>query len=389
MDSVTALRQLRQRLPAPTPQNVNLREDMLTEARKLMIDLERPDNTLLRIGYQLVESVTVNAAVKMGLFRVINNCQSKSTEEIARECGADPILAGMILRCLAANGAVQENGSDSYSPNAISRTFSDRKNIASLTFCLDFIASGWLAMPKFLEERNWTNPADPLDTPIAKAWNSKDSMWTILASHPAHESGMLHMESFSLGHKAWTDVYPIAERHGAGAKADSTAVMMVDVGGGLGHQAINTKRNFPELPGKYIVQDLAQAFPPSDQRPTDVEFMEHDFRNPQPIKGARVYYFRFVMHDWPQQHAIDICAQTRKAMQPGYSKLILNEYIVPDVGATRRITNEDMNMLNGGSGMERTEALHRDCLEKAELKITGIFYPGDRISAAVIEAEVA
>ena len=46
-------------------------------------------------------------------------------------------------------------------------------------------------------------------------------------------------------------------------------------------------------------------------------------------------------------------------------------------------------MMSVGGGMERTEAQHREYIEGAGLKISGIYSPGDRISESVIEAEVA
>ena len=76
-------------------------------------------------------------------------------------------------------------------------------------------------------------------------------------------------------------------------------------------------------------------------------------------------------------------------MKPGYSRLIVNEFVVPAVGATFLMAAQDLNMMSFGGGMERAGALHRDCLEKAGLRVVKIYEPGDRISECVIEAEVA
>ena len=86
---------------------------------------------------------------------------------------------------------------------------------------------------------------------------------------------------------------------------------------------------------------------------------------------------------------MNLITQLRKAMKPGYSKLIIHEWIMSAVGASPFMASQDMNMMSIGGGMERTEALHRDYLEKAGLKVSGIFLPGDRFSEAVIESEVA
>jgi hypothetical protein len=76
-------------------------------------------------------------------------------------------------------------------------------------------------------------------------------------------------------------------------------------------------------------------------------------------------------------------------MKPGYSKVIINDWIIPTEGASKFMTAQDLNMMSIGGGMERTEELHRDYIEKAGLKITGIWQASDKISESVIEAELA
>jgi hypothetical protein len=51
--SLEQLKQMRKQLPVATPENVDLREEMLGEARKLMLDLERPDNSVERVAFQV------------------------------------------------------------------------------------------------------------------------------------------------------------------------------------------------------------------------------------------------------------------------------------------------------------------------------------------------
>ena len=52
------------------------------------------------------------------------------------------------------------------------------------------------------------------------------------------------------------------------------------------------------------------------------------------ITGARLYYLRYVPHDWPQKTNIEILTHLRKAMKPGYSRLIVNEWILTARGAS-------------------------------------------------------
>ena len=92
------------------------------------------------------------------------------------------------------------------------------------------------------------------------------------------------MQSFNEGHKNWMDFYPVEERLGKGARTDRDAVMMVDVGGGAGQQALALKNKFPSLPGRFVVQDL-QSLPAEHERVQGIEYQQHDFFNEQPVKG--------------------------------------------------------------------------------------------------------
>jgi hypothetical protein len=96
-----------------------------------------------------------------------------------------------------------------------------------------------------------------------------------------------------------------------------------------------------------------------------------------------------VPHDWSQEFNIHLCIQIRKAVTPGFSRLIVNEWIVLEVGASMFVTAMDINMLNANGGMERTEALHGEYLEKAGLHVTDVYRLDDDVSEGVIEAEVA
>lgn len=53
MTALEQLRQLRLSLPPATAENVDVREEMLDEARKLLLDLEREDNVVERLSFQV------------------------------------------------------------------------------------------------------------------------------------------------------------------------------------------------------------------------------------------------------------------------------------------------------------------------------------------------
>lgn len=158
--------------------------------------------------------------------------------------------------------------------------------LLSVDTSYDLLSPGWFAMPSFLEDKKWKNPTSSTDTPLAKGWNKPDgaSLWEIMKGTPLASSFNIYMATFNEGHRNWLDFYPVIERLGDGADQDPSSVMMVDVGGGHGHQAVSFKRTFPQLPGRVIVQDLPQGLP--IQRAADIEYTEHNFFKEQPIKGT-------------------------------------------------------------------------------------------------------
>ena len=91
--------------------------------------------------------------------------------------------------------------------------------------------------------------------------------------------------------------------------------------------------------------------------------------------GARAYYLHSVLHNWDDASCLKIVRNIVPAMQPGYSNLLINENVVPDVGAAWSITSMDWLMMALGAVRERTERQRRELLGHAAagLRVTGIW----------------
>ena len=74
-------------------------------------------------------------------------------------------------------------------------------------------------------------------------------------------------------------------------------------------------------------------------------------------------------------------------MQIGYSKLLINENVVPDFGAMSSITSMDWLMMALGAVKERTEKQWRTLLGEAGLKVVGI-WTYEQGTESIIEAEI-
>lgn len=64
--------------------------------------------------------------------------------------------------------------------------------------------------------------------------------------------------------------------------------------------------------------------------------MTHDFLlEDQPVKGADVYFFRWILHNWSDKYCVKILRGLIPALKPG-AKIILNDNVLPQPGVLSR-----------------------------------------------------
>lgn len=126
-----------------------------------------------------------------------------------------------------------------------------------------------------------------------------------------------------------------------------------------------------------------------DLDPT-IERLPHDFFTEQPIKGARAYYMHSVMHDWPDDICRSILRRIAEAMKPGYSKILINDSLIPSAGAHWENTACDVSMMALLSSLERSERQWFELIEGGGLglKIVKIWTCGLPGVEALIECEL-
>lgn len=117
---------------------------------------------------------------------------------------------------------------------------------------------------------------------------------------------------------------------------------LVDVGGSLGSVAISIAERFPDI--TCIVQDRPEvvhaAKTPPDLKDR-VTFQAHDFFTEQPVKGADVYYFRWIFHDWADKYAAQILRALVPALKDG-ARIVISEYLVPEPGKIPKMMERDV-----------------------------------------------
>lgn len=74
-------------------------------------------------------------------------------------------------------------------------------------------------------------------------------------------------------------------------------------------------------------------------------------------------------------------------MERGYSKMLINDWVLPDKGASFQAAMMDMNMMANLAGKERTESQWKSLLDQAGLLVVEIWGSSDeeRVIEAVLK----
>jgi O-methyltransferase domain len=224
-------------------------------------------------------------------------------------------------------------------------------------------------MPYYLETIGWkdiTAAPGPFEAGVGEG----DHMFDYLNKRPQLLNSFNDFMAGSLEtRKSWFESFPVNEILLDGASTDPESVLLIDVAGGEGHDVEAFSRAFPKAPGKLMLQDLPPTIDNIKRLDAAVIRQKHDMFTEQPIKGARAYYFRNIFHDWPKDKCIEIMKRIAAAMKPGYSKLLIFEWILPDRDVPLYPALLDVNMMAILNGKERTEAQWLEMLEPAGLKV--------------------
>ena len=210
------------------------------------------------------------------------------------------------------------------------------------------------------------------------------------------------------GKTMWADegAYPVRERLG---DACADEVLVVDIGGGAGHDLLGFRERHPEMKGRLVLQEMPYMIEKVKAEGVCegiVELVAHNFYGSQPVKGmsrwnssltkhyhpcsgekkqkrnpanknsttaAHAYLFHQILHDYSDATCRQILQQIIPAMKAGTSKILVNELVLPDEGANWETTSLDMGVMTCLAARERTEKEFKDLFESVGLVVQGIW----------------
>jgi demethylsterigmatocystin 6-O-methyltransferase len=100
--------------------------------------------------------------------------------------------------------------------------------------------------------------------------------------------------------------------------------------------------------------------------------------------GARIYYFRQIMHDHPDEKAVTILQNTISAMGPD-SLILIDDMVIPNTAAHWHATQVDITMMSSLASRERTLDQWKTLAAKAGLKINQIYTYTNSLRDSILE----
>ncbi|KAI5204008.1 hypothetical protein E4T38_04842 [Aureobasidium subglaciale] len=361
------------------------KSELVSAAQDLILEVERPWDTILRIGWsQPSLPATLCTLIDLKLFErwVASDDEVQSASDLGEMVDCDPDLMSMnyaniimsvesrLLQNLVSHQLLGNPGPDSYSLTDFTRSLADPDQSAAFPFIYEVKSPTYASLPRYLKNEGYRNPIGKSPAACAFTLGTKfdGTLFDYFAQNPdVNERFGRCMKGFAGNLVSWVDQYPTEK-----LLDGLDQVIVVDVGGSTGHDLNAFQRKHRLAPARLILQDLPEVVAKANVE-DGIQLMAHDFFTPQPIKGARVYYLHSVLHDWPDHKAREILQMLKPAMIKGKSKILIHEHVLWPQNNTPLATWSDLLMLGLMNGCERTIGMWKDVIEPVGLVISEVY----------------
>jgi demethylsterigmatocystin 6-O-methyltransferase len=326
----------------------------------------------------------VQIGIDLKIYTTLASTSSEMThKEFVGKTGAAPTLMKHILRSIASYGFIDETAKDTFQANRVTRALAN-PHVQGAAPHIGRVHGPVLAvLPQFLKKHNYQDLDDNKNLPFHEALGTDLVPFEYLQKDPEQMKALGHIMVLDAV-QSWSTSYPV-EKELQGFTPSNESALLVDVGGGFGQHAVLFKEKFPHLEGRIVVQDLPSTLQHLPAKPAGIEFEEYDFFTPQPIQGAKFYYLRHIMHDWPDKDCIRILKNIIPAMGPE-SLILIDDVTLPETNVPWQVSAMVMMMMASLGGIERTKEDWESLLDRAGLKVAHIFRYDDSKFHSIVAA---
>ncbi|MCG7525107.1 acetylserotonin O-methyltransferase [Streptomyces sp. OfavH-34-F] len=358
-------------MPAvPPPEVVRAAEKARADLQKQARELAPPPFALLELA---MGSMVTQALYTVAELRVAETLQDgpRPAAEIAAEVGADAGALERVLRLLASQGVFEagEDGRWALTPMADALRADHPVTMRDLCVLMGH-PSHWEDWDGFLDSVRTGEPSLPK--------RRGAGAFEYFAQNP--EYGGVFMGG--MGNMSATETEPVVAAYDF--SQFGTVLDFCGANGallaGILNSAPDTKGilSDPRIAGNGAAELLA-AQGVADR----VTLADGDLFEPMPA-GADAYVLKHIVHDWPEEQALQILRNVRAAVKPG-GKLLLVEMVVPEEGNEPHSSKlVDLWLLLLVGGRERTRSQYAELVAKAGFRLERVVETAAAVS--VVEA---
>ncbi|KAJ8133130.1 hypothetical protein O1611_g491 [Lasiodiplodia mahajangana] len=376
------------------------RRRLVEGGRKLAESLELPRETYRRIQYSHLVLPLALVGADTGVFSALSSeNRAFGSAELAEKTGVEIELLKRLLRYYQATGMVSQIADDEYQSSNVTHVLSSENHGDSLRFTHKITAQGSSNLPDWLRSTQYESPIGVMPTAWTSAIPTELDPFSYLKHNPwalkLHQS---HMVVQRVGRKSFIDALDFEKRFAQNDITSST-FLFVDIGGGAGAQSLAFRQQYPNLPGRVLVQDRPEVIERVKSMLIDTANIEAEAYNfsttPQPIRGnyalairARVYYVRNIFHAYGDAKCVEILLNIKAGMTE-QSVLIIDEIVFPEKNAKGQAAEHDIEVMICVGGVERTEGQWAGLLSDAGLKVREVAKYDEDYEDALIIAGLA
>lgn len=187
---------------------------------------------------------------------------------------------------LAATRLLENPEPNQYAQTVFTETFVDTPSFPAALRYFETVQSNVLhALPQYLASMGYKNPSggDLLCFQFAMQTSLPIFQWLVKRPDDQKDFGQL-MKMYAGMQTPWVDIFPTESLL---ENDDGKSPLLVDLGGGLGHDVAHFFRKHPSVAGpRLILQDQAGVVAQTLLKPEEGRAMAQDIFQPQTVKGV-------------------------------------------------------------------------------------------------------
>ncbi|KFY27975.1 hypothetical protein V493_03176 [Pseudogymnoascus sp. VKM F-4281 (FW-2241)] len=289
-----------------------------------------PKETLRWMAWDHNNSLSLKAVSQFKLANAFPPGSTATFAELSKVANVDEMNIRRLLRHAMTNRIFKEVSPGVVAHTAASKALANDDLLQDwVGFCVQDL---WPAAVATLEAlTRFPGSQEDTQTGFQVAFDlvDKESMFTAFGKDPVRGK-QFHRAMGSLASGAGYEVDFFVDNYDWNS-INEKAGTVVDVGGSHGFVSVAIAKKFENI--KFVVEDLPRALATAPKLEGElaerITFKGYDYFTPQPVKGADVYFYRWIIHNTSDKYAIKILQSLVPGLKKG-ARIVINDHCLPE-----------------------------------------------------------